>query len=637
MAQLADRDATVVVVDFHSHTKYSHDGRPGWTEEDVRNWHRAAGYDVAYITDHATFEGAERGIASNPGLAGEGTMILQGLEVVYRGEHVNILSAGRRYRGLTTPDLKDMDVQALQLAGFLRATAPVLIETVPAQPEQGAGAARVTARASTRSRSSTARRADSPQDRRDRQRIVHIADSLNLALVAGSDNHGWGHAAPGWTLMRVPGWRGMANRFALAPHRGRSARRTAAGSPHRRTSRGRGDESAVGRVRGAARRVAHVHDAVGRRTRDVAHLDVGARAARSRSARLSHSAVRDGVTAADIRSQDARWSLASYDHHACPPLVRLVLRRGHSGCSPTRRTTGIGRAISRRAISTIPRARAARFGWVTMLLAPFGASTTPLGGADSAPSARVGSAALATAAIARRLGGDARGASGGDHHHRAAAGRRGIDSRNARFAGARGDGGGSVLRRARARVVRPGRRIRCAGGRRREWRSASRSRRSTRRSSFRLPLSLAIVIHPDLSARWREPGPYVACVLAALVFAPVLAWNAHHGWISFVFQLHHGLSAPQGSALRAAWKHEGDFFGGQAGLASPILFVMLGVATARALARARTGRRAFVLATVAALSFGFFMYSALRQRVEPNWPAPAYIPAIVLAGDDAVG
>src|SRR5437764_10613241 len=43
-----------------------------------------------------------------------------------------------------------------------------------------------------------------------RQRIVHIADSLNLALVTGSDNHGWGRAAPGWTLMRIPGWRGMS-------------------------------------------------------------------------------------------------------------------------------------------------------------------------------------------------------------------------------------------------------------------------------------------------------------------------------------------------------------------------------------------------------------------------------------------
>jgi hypothetical protein len=47
------------------------------------------------------------------------------------------------------------------------------------------------------------------QGRRDRARIVRLADSLDLALVTGSDNHGWGRAAPGWTLLRIPGWRGM--------------------------------------------------------------------------------------------------------------------------------------------------------------------------------------------------------------------------------------------------------------------------------------------------------------------------------------------------------------------------------------------------------------------------------------------
>jgi len=47
------------------------------------------------------------------------------------------------------------------------------------------------------------------QTRRERARIVHIADSLNLALVTGTDNHGWGRAAPGWTLMRINDWRGM--------------------------------------------------------------------------------------------------------------------------------------------------------------------------------------------------------------------------------------------------------------------------------------------------------------------------------------------------------------------------------------------------------------------------------------------
>jgi len=62
---------------------------------------------------------------------------------------------------------------------------------------------------------------------------------------------------------------------------------------------------------------------------------------------------------------------------------------------------------------------------------------------------------------------------------------------------------------------------------------------------------------------------------------------------------------------------------------SPILFILLAIATGRSLRR-RVGDTQFVLAMVATLSFVFFIYSALRQRVEPNWPAPAYIPAVVL-------
>ena len=209
MAALATSDDTVLSIDFHAHSKYSHDGRPAWTEDDVRDWHRASGYDVAYITDHATFEGAERGIASNPGQAGEGTMLLQGLEAFFRGEHVNILDAGRRYKGLTTPDLKDVDDQSLSIAGIIPATTPVIIETIPGdlskipvkttQGTVGVGAIEIVD-GSPRGLSQT---------RRERARIVRLADSLNLALVVGSDNHGWGRAAPGWTLMRIPGWRGM--------------------------------------------------------------------------------------------------------------------------------------------------------------------------------------------------------------------------------------------------------------------------------------------------------------------------------------------------------------------------------------------------------------------------------------------
>lgn len=208
MAQLETSDPTVLTADFHSHTKYSHDGRRGWTEDDVREWHRAAGYDVAYVTDHATYEGAERGVASNPGQAGQGTVLLQGLEAYFHGEHVNLLSAGRRYKGLTTPDLKDLDEQSLTLASFLPQTAPVIIETIPGN------LSKVSAAGAGKPGMSAIEIVDgSPrglsQTRRQRQRIVHLADSLDLALVTGSDNHGWGRTAPGWTMLRIPGWRGM--------------------------------------------------------------------------------------------------------------------------------------------------------------------------------------------------------------------------------------------------------------------------------------------------------------------------------------------------------------------------------------------------------------------------------------------
>jgi 4-amino-4-deoxy-L-arabinose transferase-like glycosyltransferase len=161
---------------------------------------------------------------------------------------------------------------------------------------------------------------------------------------------------------------------------------------------------------------------------------------------------------------------------------------------------------------------------------------------------------------------------------------------------------------------------------------------SSKYTSIFLPVAvlIAVLVHPELRGRLRESGPYLACVVAALVFTPVLVWNVRHGWISFVFQVRHGLSAPQGSALVAAWKHEGDFFGAQAALASPILFIMMAIAVVAALRRGGSGVR-FMLATVALVSFGFFVYSALRQRVEPNWPAPAYIPAVVLLATTSWG
>jgi undecaprenyl-diphosphatase len=148
-------------------------------------------------------------------------------------------------------------------------------------------------------------------------------------------------------------------------------------------------------------------------------------------------------------------------------------------------------------------------------------------------------------------------------------------------------------------------------------------------TSILLPLGvlLAFVSHRQLWRRFTEWGPYVACLVAALVFLPVLMWNARHGWISMAYQLEHGLG--EAITLRGAWRHEGDLIGGQAGLATPILFVMIAIAVAKSL-RPRLGPEKWLLAVVTTVFFAFFVYSALKKRVEANWPAPAYIGGVVL-------
>ncbi|HEX5971349.1 MAG TPA: glycosyltransferase family 39 protein [Gemmatimonadaceae bacterium] len=146
-------------------------------------------------------------------------------------------------------------------------------------------------------------------------------------------------------------------------------------------------------------------------------------------------------------------------------------------------------------------------------------------------------------------------------------------------------------------------------------------------TSILLPIGLlvAVLLRPSLRARLGEPGPYVACVLATLVFLPVLHWNATHDWISFRFQIQHGLGTPRGSALQ----RELELFGGQLGLVSPILFVLAATAVWRAVRRPVSDAH-FALAMVALASWGFFVYSALRRPVEANWPAPSYVPAVAL-------
>lgn len=139
-------------------------------------------------------------------------------------------------------------------------------------------------------------------------------------------------------------------------------------------------------------------------------------------------------------------------------------------------------------------------------------------------------------------------------------------------------------------------------------------------------LLLALLIHAPLRARFREPGPYLAVLVASLVMVPVLMWNESHDWIAFRFQLGHGLGT---SVRETLLRRELNLVGGQLALVTPILFGLLIAAVVRALKAPREDRR-FALATIATFCALFFVYSATRRNVEANWPAIAWIPALVV-------
>jgi hypothetical protein len=204
MAALSVYASDVVVVDFHSHTGSSHDGRKSFTAERNRAWHREAGFHVAYITDHDSIRAAFEGAARNPGRAGDGTVVLPGREVVYAGQHVAVLGDldPRLGPGVGTHGAADPGAPC---AGW-----PVLIQTIPNNLANVAPAGCTEAGGGVRA----IELVDGDpkglaQGERERARILHLADSLDLALVAASNLHGWGRTAPAWSLVSIPGWRDM--------------------------------------------------------------------------------------------------------------------------------------------------------------------------------------------------------------------------------------------------------------------------------------------------------------------------------------------------------------------------------------------------------------------------------------------
>jgi hypothetical protein len=202
MLALAGIDPGDAAVDFHSHTNVSHDVRHtlmrGYDSEANLRWHRRAGFDAVFITDHNTTQGL-RPHAGPP-------VRCPGIEVSAWNAHIVLLGDSfpvdqRRYSAsmeglLTLLRSSDSVYGALSLASL-----PEYQQHLWSALDRLVGAGLdgfEIVNAAPKANEITQAQRDS---------VIALARRTNRFVVGVSDNHGWGATSMVWNLVHAPGWR----------------------------------------------------------------------------------------------------------------------------------------------------------------------------------------------------------------------------------------------------------------------------------------------------------------------------------------------------------------------------------------------------------------------------------------------
>ena len=123
--------------------------------------------------------------------------------------------------------------------------------------------------------------------------------------------------------------------------------------------------------------------------------------------------------------------------------------------------------------------------------------------------------------------------------------------------------------------------------------------------------------------------PYLALLIAALFFTPVIFWNFEHNWASFGFQISDRLNRPQMHPLRSL----GEFMLVQLGVTSPTLLAgLLMISTVPVsfglYARHLNWRLCFLF-SIPFLSF--LLLFSFHSRIKANWSLPGYLSLLIAA------
>lgn len=122
---------------------------------------------------------------------------------------------------------------------------------------------------------------------------------------------------------------------------------------------------------------------------------------------------------------------------------------------------------------------------------------------------------------------------------------------------------------------------------------------------------------------------YFMFIVAAIVFLPVIYWNWQNEWISFTFQLKHGLYNTKVKT------YVFEYLGTQALIAGPVIFVS-GLFAGVTYLITKDTKKTFI-ASFSLPIILFFAITALKKKPGANWPAFAYFAFSIMAAQYMLG
>ncbi len=143
---------------------------------------------------------------------------------------------------------------------------------------------------------------------------------------------------------------------------------------------------------------------------------------------------------------------------------------------------------------------------------------------------------------------------------------------------------------------------------------------------FYLSALLYLLTEREKRSLLFRPLPWIALVLSIIISSPIVIWNYKHNWVTFLHtagqaHLYDGFTIKPLKLL--------EFAGSQLGVITPILLIMMVVATLRLKSRGSSFRLLFWFSIPTLV---FFLLKSLQGKVQANWALPAYISMLVALG-----